>query len=155
MNLNSIKSGLTAGFVATVVLSILMTVKAMMGVMPSLNPIADIATVADNFTGLQLPPPVGWVGHFFIGTIVWGILYALIEPYLPGAPIVKGLIFAVIAWLAMMILFMPLAGQGFFVMHIGPAAAVATLVLHLIYGGVLGAVYANSLVTDPSEVLPA
>ena len=67
----------------------------------------------------------------------------------------KGLILGLIAWLAMMIIFMPLAGLGFFAMQIGPAAAVATLVLRLIYGGVLGAVYANSLVTDPSEVLPA
>lgn len=52
--------------------------------------------------------------------------------------------FGVIAWLAMMIVFMPLAGHGFFAMRLGLMAAVATLLLHLIYGLVLGLVYGKS-----------
>jgi hypothetical protein len=143
MDVNRIKSGVTAGFVATVILSILMMAKSALGFAPELNPIKDIVTVADAITGAQLPPVMGWLGHFVIGAGVWGALYAWFEPSLPGSPVVKGLLFAVVAWLAMMIVFMPLAGHGFFGMTEGPIAAIATLVLHLAYGAVLGVVYAS------------
>jgi hypothetical protein len=145
MHFDNLKSGVTAGFAATVVLSLLMIAKAMMGLMPELNPIKDIVTVGDTVTGLQLPLAAGWVGHFLIGSILSGAIYTLIEPSLPGPAVVKGLIFAVIAWLAMIIVFMPLAGQGFFAMALGLPAVVATLVLHLVYGAVLGVVYASQL----------
>ena len=45
--------------------------------------------------------------------------------------------------LAMMIVFMPLGGHGPFALSLGPHAVVAMLVLHLVYGAVLGVVYAR------------
>src|SRR5215472_10452594 len=136
-----VKAGLIAGFIATIVLSILMVAKSSMGLMPQLNPIDDIVHVADLLTGMTLPLPFGWIGHFLLGTVVWGIIYAALQASLPGAPVVKGLIFGTLAWLAMMIIFTPLAGHGLFALSLGPQATVATLVLHLIYGAVLGGVY--------------
>jgi hypothetical protein len=52
-----------------------------------------------------------------------------LQASLPGAPVVKGLT--------------PLAGHGLFALSLGPQATVATLVLHLIYGAVLGVAYAK------------
>ena len=103
----SIKSGLTAGFAASAALGALMVIKAQLGLLPELNPIGDIVAIADRYTGLQFPPSLGWVVHFFIGTVVWGILYTWIKKILPGPAVVKGLIFGLLAWLAMMIVFMP------------------------------------------------
>ncbi|HOX90833.1 MAG TPA: hypothetical protein P5024_06955 [Burkholderiaceae bacterium] len=140
----SIKSGLTAGFAATVVLSVLMMMKHAMGLMPEVNPIGDIVHLADAATGQQLPMIAGWVGHFAIGTVAWGILYSILQSALPGGAVVKGAVFGVLAWLAMMVLFMPLAGHGLFAMKLGVMAMMATLMLHLIYGIVLGVVYAKS-----------
>ena len=139
----NVKAGLIAGFIATVALSIFMIAKGAMGLMPQLNPIEDIVHVAQVVTSLNLPLPFGWVGHFFLGTVIWGLIYAALQASVPGAPVVKGLIFGALAWLAMMILFMPLAGHGLFALSVGPQAVVATLVLHLIYGAVLGVVYAK------------
>jgi uncharacterized membrane protein YagU involved in acid resistance len=139
----SVKAGLIAGFIATVALSILMIAKSSMGLLPQLNPIEDIVHVANVLTGMTLPLPLGWIGHFVLGTVVWGIIYAAMQASLPGAPIVKGLIFGALAWLAMMIIFMPLAGNGLFALSLGLPATVATLVLHLVYGAVLGVVYAK------------
>jgi uncharacterized membrane protein YagU involved in acid resistance len=136
-----IGSGIAAGFVATVVLSAMMLIKQYMGLLPQLNPIEDIVHVADHLTGVTLPLPFGWIGHFALGTVAWGIIYAALQRSLPGAPVVKGLIFGALAWLAMMIIFTPLAGHGLFALSLGPQATVATLVLHLIYGAVLGWVY--------------
>jgi hypothetical protein len=129
--------GMVAGFVATIVLSALMLMKAMMGVMPELNPIKMIADT------LGAPPAVGWVMHFMIGTVLWGTLFAWLDPTLPGeSHWLKGIVFAVGAWLIMMIVMMPMAGAGFFGTHLGMTAPVMTLILHIVFGFVLGAVYA-------------
>jgi len=82
-------------------------------------------------------------GRFVIGTVGYGIIYAALQASLPGTPVVKGLIFGALAWLAMMITFEPLAGHGLFALSLGPQATVATLVLHLIYGAALGVAYAK------------
>ncbi len=143
MNGSSIGHGITAGFIATVALSILMLAKSMMGLMPQVDPIADIVKVADGLTGATLPKPAGWIGHFLIGSVAWGVIYTALEPHLPGSAVVRGLIFGVLAWLAMMVVFMPMAGHGFFAIALGPMAMMATLMLHLVYGAVLGVAFAR------------
>ena len=96
----NVRAGLIAGFIATVVLSILMIAKSSVGLMPQLNPIEDIVHVADRLTGMTLPLPFGWIGHFVLGTVAWGIIYAALQASLPAPPVVKGLIFGALAWLA-------------------------------------------------------
>ncbi|WDR02853.1 hypothetical protein PSQ19_01070 [Devosia algicola] len=131
-----IYKGVVAGFAATVVLSALMVMKSMMGLMPEL----DVAAMLTNMLGL---PSIlfGWLMHFIIGSIVWGGAYALIRDRIPGSPAVSGMIFGAGAWLLMMILIMPMAGAGLFGMNMGMMAPVMTLILHLIYGAVLGLVF--------------
>ena len=53
----------------------------------------------------------------------------------------KGIVFGIAAWLSMMIMVMPMAGADFFGMNFGMMAPVMTLVLHIIFGAVLGKVY--------------
>jgi hypothetical protein len=129
--------GMVAGFVATVVLSALMLMKTMMGVMPELNPIKMMSDM------LGAPPAVGWVMHFMIGSVLWGTLFAWLDPNIPGeGHWLKGILFAIGAWLVMMIVMMPMAGAGLFGSHLGMMAPVMKLILHVIYGFVLGTVYA-------------
>ncbi len=151
----SLKGGLTAGFVATVVLSFPMIGSSVLGRMPALNPVGDIVRVASALAGVQLPAPFGWVGFFFIGAVVCGIAYAFVEPSLPGPALVKGLVFGVFIWLAMMIVFMPVAGHGLFATALGLPGVAATLVLHLVHGAVLGLTYPHvSGAPDRAEVWP-
>ena len=131
-----IGSGIAAGFVATVVLSAMMLIKHYMGLMPELDPIAMITAMAGASS-----PAVGWIGHFVIGSIFWGIGFAVVCPYLPGPFWLRGTIFAVAAWLVMMIALMPMAGAGLFGLGLGMTIPVATLVLHVVFGLVLGGVY--------------
>jgi len=49
--------------------------------------------------------------------------------------------FASGAWVLMMLIVMPLAGAGLFGIRLGLMAAVMTLVLHVIFGAVLGLGY--------------
>ncbi len=127
-----IKTGILSALIATIVLSLIMVMKAKMGVMPQLNAIAMLAGM------MGTPLIMGWVAHFIIGTLIWGILFALLVDKLPGSIMTSALIFSVLAWLMMMVGPMPMAGAGLFGMHIGIMAPIATLVLHLIWGFVLG-----------------
>lgn len=130
-----------AGFAATVVLSILMVMKGMMGLMPELDVIAMLSQMSQDMMGIG-GAGLAWLMHFMIGTVLWGILFALLYEKLPGtAAVVKGISFGVLAWLMMMILPMPMAGAGLFGLNLGMMAPVMTLILHVIFGAVLGYVF--------------
>ena len=141
--MNTYLRGIVAGFVATVALSILMMLKSMMGMMSGLNVIHMLSGMAHGMLGMPASPMVGWVLHFIIGTLLWGIGFAILYRHLPGkGAVARGIVFGIGAWLLMMLVPMPMAGAGLFGMKMGMMAPVMTLVLHLIWGAVLGAVYA-------------
>jgi hypothetical protein len=97
---------------------------------------------------------LGWLIHFLIGTVLWGGLYALFFDKLPtSSPVGKAVVFAVGAWLLMMIMAMPMAGAGLFGLKLGMMAPIMTLVLHVIWGLVLGGVFSglSSLTTDSAN----
>lgn len=129
--------GIIAGLVATIVLSILMLIKSAAGMLPEVNAIQMLAGIA----GMPENLIVGWLLHFLIGAVLWGLLFVWIGTRLPGGRIVQGIEFGVLAWVLMMVIVFPVAGAGLFGLNIGPAAAIATLVLHIVYGAVLGWMY--------------
>ena len=130
--MTKITNGMKAGFLATGVLSLLMLVKSAMGIMPAL----DVVNMLSAMMGMPDAPIVGWMAHFAIGTIMWGTLFAVLAPHLPGTNYtLKGMFFGIMVWLLMMIMVMPAAGLGLFGM---------TLLLHLMFGMVLGAAYGMS-----------
>lgn len=134
--MTNIKAGLVAGFSATVVLSAMMIAKSMMGVMPDLDVIHMLSAM------MGAPATLGWLAHFMIGTLAWGGGFALLYALIPGSgALVKGIVFGIAAWLGMMVMVMPMAGAGLFGMAFGIMAPMMTLVLHIVFGAVLGAVY--------------
>src|SRR5215212_8358398 len=83
--------------------------------------------------------------------LAMGLLLALVyaryvEPRLRGANWWKGTQFAVIPWLLSLIIFLPLMGGGLLGMNIGagPLPILGNLILHLVYGAVLGSAYAEA-----------
>jgi len=128
--------GMLAGFVATLVLAALMLLNGALDLIPQINIIRLLTTLG------TLSVPSAWMDHFIVGVVVWGLLFAVYDGAASWpAHWLKGIIFGVFAWLIMMIAFMPLAGAGFFGAKIGIAAPVGLLIVHLIYGVVLGATY--------------
>ena len=138
---NRFARGVVSGFLATVVLSICMLIKSAVGIVPQANPIQALVKVSTLWLGSPLQPWVGWAEHFFTGAILWGVAFALVEPTLPRPTWVKGLIFSIGAWILMMVLLMPPAGAGWFAARLGYGAPLAALVLHLIWGFSIGAIY--------------
>lgn len=134
----AIGKGLVAGFVATIVISILMVLKNAVGLIPQF----DLVGVVAQISGMQGNRLGGWILHFLIGTVAWGILFVWLIPLLPGGSRwVKGISFGILAWVLMMISVAPAAGMGVFAASAGISVAIWTLILHLVFGAVLGATF--------------
>jgi len=130
-----------ASFVGTVVLSVIMVMKQIAGMVPQMNPIADLAGVAHQLLGLPAAALIGWLLHFGVGIVVWGTLFVVLHQKIPGSNLTKGILFGIGVWVLMMVIFQPLAGQGLFGLNGGVVVPMMTFVLHLIYGTVLGFVF--------------
>ena len=146
--MGDISKGVEAGFVATVVISMLMLAQAAAGIAPGFNLISLLAQAANT----PDYPSVAWIGHFVIGSVLWGAGFAALSPHLRGPHWVRGVTFGVLAWLAMMVLFLPTAGRPIFDQGMGTTVPLLSLALHLIFGGVLGETYHLLLHYLPSEV---
>lgn len=69
-----------------------------------------------------------------------GFSYALYDR-LPRSPITRGALWGVVLWLLAQLIVMPMMGGGLFSSAMGGAMAVmGSLVGHLMYGGLLGAI---------------
>ncbi|UVW30059.1 DUF6789 family protein [Massilia sp. H6] len=134
----SIAKGFVAGLAATAVLSVLMVMKQVMGIMPELN----LPKMIAGMMGAPDSPAIGWLVHVMIGVLGYGAAIALVaRPALGKSAVSTGLLIGFIGWIIMMVMLMPMAGAGFFGMNMGIMAPVMTLILHLIFGAVLGWTY--------------
>lgn len=124
------------GVVATVVMSLPMIAGALAGFLPMPQPIP-VALVA-SFVGDLLPRPAlmaaGAASHLVYGGLAGAALALLARP----VTVWKGLGWGVLLWALMGFVWLPYLGWGPFGLEIGPPVAVATLVLHAVYGLTLG-----------------
>ena len=102
--------------------------------LPPMNP-ADM--LAGAMGGSML---LGWSGHLMIG-LVLALIYAMVAPWLPGPPPVRGALYGLAPWILAMVAVMPMMGMPVF----GGAAepAIGSLVGHLVYGAILGGIYGD------------
>jgi hypothetical protein len=80
--------------------------------------------------------------------ILWAIVYAYaVEHRLPGPGWRKGMLFALVPWVLSIVTFLPIMEGGIFGRDIGagPLPVLGNLILHLVYGAVLGTIYAANL----------
>jgi hypothetical protein len=92
-------------------------------------------------TETTFPAAVGL--HFATG-MVWALIYAaLAEPRLRGPAWRRGLLFSLAPWALSLVVFFPAVGGGLFGFGLGagPLPIVGNLIVHVVYGVVLGIVY--------------
>lgn len=134
--------GMLAGLVATLTISLFMILRLSAEIMTWYNIVEIMNLTAQRVLGTPNSMAVGWIVHFVVGTLIWGTLFALLAPYLPGSSDARrGLVFGLGAWLVVMITVFPLAGSGLFGMGFGLIAPLSTLLGHIVFGLVLGATY--------------
>jgi hypothetical protein len=91
---------------------------------------------------VQLVQAIGL--HLVVG-LGWAVVYAaVVEPKLYGPGWRKGLVFATVPCLISLFVFLPLVGAGPFGLAVGagPIAGLGAILLHAIYGVLLGETYA-------------
>ena len=134
MRPNLVRS-IVGGVVGTAVMTAMMYVVA-----PMMGLHMDIAEMLGSMLGNNWM--AGMMMHVVNGAIIFPLIYVyLLYGWLPGGPIMKGTTWGVILWLLAQVLVMPMMGAGFFSMAMGGMmAAAGSLIGHLLYGSILGAI---------------
>lgn len=131
MNINFGRAAL-AGIIGTVMMTVVGLYAAPMMGIPAMNPAEMLAGQMGGNAAL------GWMGHFMIGMIL-AVVYAAVAGSLPGPLVVRGALYALAPWLLAQVVVMPMMGMGFFSGAVN--LAMGSLIGHIMYGGVVGAVY--------------
>jgi hypothetical protein len=130
--------GIVAGSAATVVLSVLMLVQGAMKFMPEMDMIGMISDM------MKMSRPMGWLVHFVVGAVAYGIAYAWVfAPSWPDAYWLGGVLLGFVGWLIASLAMMPMAGKGMLGSKIGAVAPMMSLIMHVFFGAVLGWVYGS------------
>ena len=130
MSLNYTKI-IIAGIAGTIAMTVVGLFGApMMGLAP-MNPAAMLAGAMGGMVAL------GWIAHFMIG-VVFAFGYVLASPYLPGPGAARGAIYAIAPWLMAQVAVMPMMGMPIFSGSV--MVAMASLIGHIVYGLVVGAI---------------
>ena len=91
----------------------------------------------------------GWAIHFVIGSVIMGPLFAVLYARLPTkTPETKGILFAVAAWVAMMLIISMMGDPRTFSGSAGFGTFGWMLITHMIFGGVMGNVFARLLARE-------
>lgn len=95
-----------------------------------------------------------------VAALAWALIYGFVaQPRLTGPGWQRGMTFALAPWLLSLVVFFPLAGAGVFGINLdaGPLPALGNLILHLVYGAVLGTIFAmpERALSDATETTDA
>ena len=123
----------TAGIVGTVAMTLVGLYLAPLMGMPPMNPAAMLAGAMGGNAVL------GWAGHFMIGILLAVGYAAVAAPALPGPVAIRGALYGLAPWLLAQVVVMPMMGMPLFSGSM--VMAMGSLVGHLVYGAVVGAVY--------------
>jgi hypothetical protein len=145
--------GLVSGFVATFIMSVALV--AAYGISAAIGNSGDSGiaqafyALANNLVTERTADQVALAlaANLAIG-LVLAVIYAYFaEPMLSGPGWRRGMVFSLIPWLLSILVFLPLVGGGMLGLGLGAGILpiVGNLILHLIYGAVLGYVYCLTL----------
>jgi hypothetical protein len=151
---------LGAGFVAVGLMSLVFmigyTIAAAIGATGS-GPIASwFAALSNNFLTRQASDQlILTIAINCAFGLAWALIYAaFFARRLSGPGWRRGMMFALLPWVLSLTLFFPMVGAGFvgLALNAGPLPIIGNLILHLVYGGALGALYALPVAaTDDSD----
>lgn len=133
------KNAILGGVAGTIVMTLMtMYIAPMLTGMPM-----DIAAMLSGMLGGSYI--MGMLAHIMMGALVFPLIYVFVVlRIIPGPSLKSGLIWGLALWGAAVMIVMPMAGAGFMMTNIGGMMAVmASLMGHLVYGGILGALAAR------------
>ena len=126
---------IAAGVIGTLVMTAVGVWMAPFMGIPRMNPAEMLASAMGGSL------VIGWGAHLMVGTIL-GVTYAVVAPWLPGPPLVRGALYGLTPFLLAQVVVLPMMGMPLFSGSI--AVAMGSLIGHLIYGAIVGGVYGRS-----------
>ncbi|MEW5916945.1 MAG: DUF6789 family protein [Gemmatimonadota bacterium] len=145
MQINWTKA-IMAGLLGTAVMTAVgIWVAPIMGI-PRMNPAEMLAQPMGGSLAL------GWVAHFMVGTILAAI-YAAVAHWLRGPAWARGAVYGLAPFLVAQIVVMPMMGMPLFSGSLVMAGG--SLIGHLVYGAVVGAVYGEEKQFAPARRVAA
>jgi len=145
-----LNGSILAGFVATIVMSLLLVIAyAMTGFIGDENG-SQLSRWFWNLSNNELTEgiwdiPIAAFSINLLAGLAWALVYGgIAERRLSGPGWLRGMLFSLAPWLLSLVVFFPAIGGGFLGSELGagPLPALGNLVLHLIYGAILGGVFA-------------
>lgn len=145
-----LSGGIIAGFAATIVMSMALVISYL--ITGSLG--SETGNQVDRwFWGLAnnrltdgiYDVPLAAFSINLLAGLGWALVYTrFAESRLRGPGWWRGMVFSLLPWALSLIVFFPLIGAGFLGLGLnaGPLPAIGNLILHLIFGATLGAVFA-------------
>jgi uncharacterized membrane protein YagU involved in acid resistance len=144
-------SALVAGLIATSIVTLLAFVGPVLG--PS--PIDLVSILASLVLGLAGQPFIlALTVHLIAGSVIFPVLYVFLAyPFLAGPPWLRGLTWGVALWMLVQLVLLPMAGVGVFSFRAPRPLLTAgsSLLTHVLYGLILGAVARPSLARAVEE----
>jgi uncharacterized membrane protein YagU involved in acid resistance len=143
-----------AGFIATLIMTLLAYSGPAVG-MPKM----DFAALLGSVFATEAPQPwsgpwwLGMIIHFIDGSVIFALIYAYwIYRFMPGPNWLRGAQWGVILWIMSESIVLPAMGLGFFSANMPQPFiwALASLIGHLVYGALLGALAAEQAVALPT-----
>ena len=136
--MSRVQKGMVAGAAATLVASLLEIPNLFLNWFdPFQGVIASMISMPGNLA-------VGWAIHLVSGVFILGPLFGVLCPRLPtDTPETKGIVFAVGAWVLMMIGVVAFGNYRTFTAGSGFGTIAWLLITHAVFGIVLGNVYAR------------
>ena len=136
--MSRVQKGLIAGVFATIAVSLLEIPNMF------LNWFDPFQGVIASIIGMPGNLAVGWAIHLISGVFILGPLFGYLCPRLPtDTPETKGIVFAVGAWVVMMLGVFMLGDYRTFSSGAGFGTVAWLLITHAVFGIVLGNVYAR------------
>jgi hypothetical protein len=141
-----LKRAVAAGVIGTAVMTVLLLWAPSVG-LPKLAIGELLSTfLAVSVAVLRVGPTGGWVIHGLVG-IGFALLYArFFVKLLPGKPAARGALYGFLIFIVAQVVFMPAVGAGVFSRG-DPAMILGSLLGHLAYGVLVGAIYGEPRVT--------
>lgn len=127
-------NGVWWGIVGTFAMTALMMIAKFTGMspMPKPFPLAIIDQLVGEDKSKKLRMALAMMMHFGYGGLMGGVYAWVVEDF----NIWNGLILGALLWLIMQVVFLPWVGWGLFGKNVTLKIAGASLMLHLVYGGV-------------------
>ncbi len=137
------KRAMAAGAIATAAMTALLLVEPSIG-LPQIA-IGQIVSSTSSAVSSRtaIGPAGGWIIDLMVGIVLATIYAGYFERRLPGSGLMRGLLFGCMVFVLAQLVFAPITGSGFF-SHGDMQLLIGGLLGHLVYGGVVGYVYASA-----------